>query len=58
MFNNGIINGQGTFINNNGEKYVGNFEANKKNGYGKLFDKNGTLIKEGIWDNGIYQNTK
>ena len=30
----------------------------KKNGYGKLYDKNGTLIKEGIWDNGIYQNTK
>jgi hypothetical protein len=58
VFNNGIINGQGTFINNNGEKYVRNFEANKKNGYGKLFDKNGTLIKEGIWDNGIYQNTK
>ena len=44
-----------TFIDNNtGEKYVGNFEGNKKNGYGKLYDENGILIKEGLWENGIY----
>ena len=58
-FNNGLINGEGTFINNNnGEKYVGNFESNKKSGYGKLFDKNGNLIKEGIWENGLYINSE
>ena len=57
IFNNGYLNGKGTYINNNtGEKYVGNFEANKKNGEGKLYDINDNLIKEGIWENGIYIN--
>ena len=54
IFKNGLINGKGTYINNNGEKYKGNFQGNKKNGYGKLYDKNGTLIKEGIWENEIF----
>ena len=55
IFTNGAINGKGTFIDNNtGEKYIGNFEGNKKNGYGKLYDENGILIKEGLWENGIY----
>ena len=58
FFTNGVINGKGTYIKNNGEKYIGNFEGNKKNGFGKLYDENGKLIKEGIWEKGIYINNK
>ena len=58
VFTNGVINGKGTYIKNNGEKYIGNFEGNKKNGFGKLYDENGKLIKEGIWEKGIYINNK
>ena len=53
-YNKDLREGEGTYYYNTGEKYVGNFEANKKNGYGKLFDKNDILIKEGIWKNGKY----
>ena len=34
-----------------GEKYVGQFSKNKKSGFGKLYDKNGTLLYEGFGKN-------
>ena len=47
----GMINGYGTHINPQGEKFAGRFLAGKKNGSGKLYDKEGKLIKNGIWKN-------
>ena len=42
VFTNGFINGNGIYINKNGEKYVGNFEGGKK------MEKENYLIKKEI----------
>ena len=36
-------------INNKGEKYVGQFINGKKNGAGKLINKNGKIMQQGYW---------
>ncbi len=41
----------GTLIYADGSKYVGAFSSIKKHGKGKLYDRNGTLIKSGEWIN-------
>ena len=48
-FKDGDLNGEGTSINKDKEKYIGNFVAGKKEGKGVLYDKNGNIIKTGIW---------
>ena len=50
MFVNGTIHGEGSYTNNRGEKYTGYFKKGKKDGKGKLEDKNGNLIMEGTWN--------
>ena len=49
FFKYGLISGKGICYNIKGEKYVGNFIDGKKDGFGKLFDKNGKIIHMGIW---------
>jgi uncharacterized membrane protein len=39
----------GTLTYADGSKYVGYFRALKKHGEGKLYDKNGTVLKTGQW---------
>ena len=39
-------------------KFIGVFEGGKKNGEGKLFDKSGKVIKEGIWKKDIFIDNK
>ena len=46
--------GQGTFIFANGIKQVGKFENDFLNGFGISYDKNGTILKEGIWKDGKF----
>ena len=48
-FKNGELDGEGTFINKDKEKYIGKFIEGKKDGNGVLYDKNGIIIKSGIW---------
>ena len=42
----------------NGEKYVGFFKNGKKNGFGKIYDKNGKVYKSGYWNNDKYLGNK
>ena len=44
----------GTYTFANGDKYVGEFRDNKKNGQGTYTFANGR-VKEGIWKNGEFQ---
>ena len=53
-FKNGVLNGEGTIINKDKEKFVGTFKNGKKQGKGVLYDKNGNIIKSGIWDSNKY----
>ena len=46
-----MINGYGKNINTLGEQYLGEFLSGKKNGVGKLYNKDGKLIQTGIWKN-------
>ena len=49
-FKNGLLNGEGTEINQDKEKFIGMFINGKKNGNGILYDKNGNIIKSGVWE--------
>ena len=49
-FKNGLLNGEGTEINQHKEKFVGMYINGKKNGNGILYDKNGNIIKSGVWE--------
>jgi hypothetical protein len=45
--------GQGTyFFWVDGSKYIGAWENDMKNGQGILYDKNGKILKSGMWQNG------
>ena len=44
------MNGEGTEINQDKEKFIGMFINGKKNGNGILYDKNGNIIKSGVWE--------
>jgi len=49
------LNGLGTYYNPDGSYYQGEFANDKPHGYGRLFDKNGKLLGEGNWENGVYK---
>ena len=49
-FKNGIKMGEATFISQNGDKYIGEYVDNKKNGKGEMFFINGDYY------NGEYKN--
>ena len=44
-------------INKNGGKYIGEFKNGKKDGEGNIYDKNGKLVKTGIWIQDKYINS-
>ncbi len=50
-FKNGQRHGKGSLILKNGQKWSGKWKNDKKNGKGKVFDADGALIKEGVWEN-------
>jgi hypothetical protein len=50
-FKKGFPHGQGTYTWASGEFYVGNFIQGKKSGLGKFKLADGTIAKEGIWEN-------
>ncbi|MET2986216.1 MORN repeat-containing protein [Aureibaculum conchae] len=49
-FINSLMHGKGQLNYATGETYKGDFVKNKRHGEGKLFDKNGILIYEGLWE--------
>ena len=46
-----LTSGQGSYIYPNGWKYVGEFNNGKFNGQGTLYEANGSIINQGIWEN-------
>ena len=49
-FKNGVLNGEGTIVSKDKEKFIGTFKDGKKHGKGVLYDRNGNIIKSGIWE--------
>jgi len=49
------INGQGSLTFSDGGKYVGGFKDAKFHGKGRIYAPNGVLLKEGEWENDVYQ---
>ena len=39
---------------NNGNKYIGTFKEDKFNGKGKILDKDGNIVQEGNFKDGIF----
>jgi len=52
-YKNGTQHGQGAFTWAEG-KYIGEFNEGKSNGYGKEYDKEKKLIRQGTWSNGTF----
>lgn len=51
---NGVPNGYGMVINDNGTRvYEGYWQNGKPHGFGTLFGKNGFKVYEGEWTNGL-----
>ena len=53
-FKDGKFHGGGTFIWADGKKDVGEFENDKLNGFAIRYDKNGNILKRGMWKNDIF----
>ena len=47
-------NGQGTLTYPDGYKYVGEWQGGKRNGHGIYYGTNGSILKMGIWADGIF----
>ena len=52
-FKDGLKNGQGTKTFDNGDKYVGAFKDGKQNGQGILYAASGSIIEQGVYENGV-----
>jgi hypothetical protein len=50
---NGVPNGYGHRIRPSGGAFMGSFRDGKANGLGKMFDKQGKISHEGLWENGL-----
>lgn len=49
-FINSLMHGKGTLFYAAGGWYSGDFVKNKRHGKGKLYDKNGKLVYDGLWE--------
>ena len=58
QFKNNKKHGRGEQIDLFEEKYLGYWIDNAKNGKGILFDENGKVLKQGIWENDILLKSK
>jgi hypothetical protein len=54
-YENGKKHGQGTFIYPSRKVYRGAFENGKQHGDGTLEDRDGRLLKEGLWQEGRFE---
>ena len=53
--NNNKWNGKGTYYFNDGSKLSGTWKDGKISGYGVELDANNNIVKEGIWENGLFK---
>ena len=53
-FEDNHLNGKGVLYFDNGSKFDGHFKKGIAHGNGRIEDKQGTLVVEGIWLNGAY----
>lgn len=53
-FNDGNMNGQGTYTFPTGQKFVGEFSNGKGNGQGTEYRADGTILRSGVWANGVF----
>ena len=49
------MDGEGSYFFENGNLFVGGWKSDQKHGKGKYFCKSGKILKEGIWDNGVFR---
>ncbi len=53
-FKNNMRHGKGTMFYKDDTKHYGKWKHNKKNGRGQEYDKDGELIRDGIWKDDIF----
>ncbi|MDC3144055.1 hypothetical protein OA527_03455 [Pelagibacteraceae bacterium] len=58
QFYKGAMNGQGTMYFKDGSRYEGMVSNKEFNGAGKLFSPDGSIEKEGLWENGKLVQSK
>lgn len=52
---NGMKEGKGIYVYQDGRKYEGEWKNDQQNGRGILYDSQGKIIAEGFWENGVYK---
>lgn len=57
-FKKGNRHGKGSLILTNGQKWSGKWKENKKNGKGKIFNQEGTLVEQGVWEDDVMVGEK
>ena len=57
-FKDGFPNGQGTITFATGGKYVGEWKDGKENGRGILYAASGSIIEQGVYENGVLTKTE
>lgn len=55
-WNGDVKEGQGTYNYPDGRKYIGEWKNNKMNGKGILYAADGTILQDGVWKEGVFQN--
>ena len=53
-FRDNRLNGQGVNTLPGGEKYVGEFKDDKLNGQGTEYRADGSVLRSGVWENGVF----
>lgn len=58
QYRNGMLTGRGTLTWPDGRKYVGEFTDNKPNGQGIQYRADGTILRLGLWENGVFVGSR
>lgn len=56
-YKDGKRDGQGSYTFASGEKYVGLYKDNQPHGYGIHYSSSGSIIQQGRWDKGVFEQT-
>ena len=51
-FKNDLIHGYGVYYYSDGERYEGHWKGSARDGFGKKFSADGSLVYSGNWMNG------
>lgn len=53
-FRDSMFHGQGIFTISSDAKYVGEYRDNERHGHGTEFRADGSILRSGVWDNGVF----